>query len=144
MQLMPHFLLDGKLERITRYERKEIDFLTNTNMQNTQFRFNVGDTVFVIDGTIVDFTDRALVLAEKHEYKKLPIVKAIVREQHHHSDDERYTFSSKNTLWDCYPGCRVFATLEQAQEGMPQFVANQILELESIREEMEEEELEVS
>src|ERR1700678_679121 len=78
------------------------------------FRFKAGDKGWVRD-------------VGKHGtgYK---IEEATVREQHYHPDrhpwhphGEGYSLYG-NLWWDCYPGCRVFATKEEAKEtkmGVP-------------------------
>ncbi len=71
----------------------------------TQFRFNVGDSVWVRDrGARGGFR----------------IVPAVVREQHNHPgrhpaypNGEGYALDGQ-LWWDCYPGCRVFATKGEA------------------------------
>jgi hypothetical protein len=71
-----------------------------------EFRFSVGQTVWVRDRT-----------AGRGGYK---ITQATVREQHYHPDrhpgypnGEGYALDGE-LWWDCYPGCRVFATREEA------------------------------
>lgn len=75
------------------------------------FRFNVGDKVWVRDPA-------------HHKGHRgrggYTIVEATVREQHHHPDrhpfypdGEGYALDS-HLWWDCYPGCRVFATKQEA------------------------------
>lgn len=70
------------------------------------FRFKAGDTVFVRD---LNTSGRG--------YR---IVSATVRAQHYHPDrhpgypnGEGYTLDGE-LWWDCYPGCRVFATRAEA------------------------------
>jgi quercetin dioxygenase-like cupin family protein len=78
------------------------------------FRFRVGEKVWVRDHV--------------HPKKKglsasmggFTIVQARVRERHHHPDrhpfypnGEGYALDGE-LWWDCYPGCRVFATKEEA------------------------------
>ena len=70
------------------------------------FRFKVGETVWVRD-------------LGKHG-KGYRIEQATVREQHYHPDrhphypnGEGYALNG-NLWWDCYPGCRVAATRQEA------------------------------
>ena len=65
------------------------------------FRFNVGQKVWVRD--------------------RRGVREAIVREQHNHPSrhpfypyGEGYALNG-NLWWDCYPGCRVFATQAEAK-----------------------------
>lgn len=81
-------------------------------------RFKVGDTVFVRDKS-----------RSQHGYR---IVEAAVREVHHHEGRHPgYPYGEGYALdgqlwWDCYPGCRVFATRGAAlrarlsKPGVPQ------------------------
>ena len=68
-------------------------------------RFKVGDKVWVRD---------------RREYGGYRIEEATVRECHYHPDRHpRYLFGEGyaldgNLWWNCYPGCRVFATREEA------------------------------
>jgi hypothetical protein len=79
---------------------------TNDPTQPKLHRFDVGDSVWVRDrGTHGGFR----------------IVMAKVREQHTHPErhpgypnGEGYALDG-DLWWDCYPGCRVFATKEQAK-----------------------------
>lgn len=71
------------------------------------FRFAVGDKVWVRD---LGRNGRGYKIAE-----------ATVREQHHHPDrhpsypnGEGYALDGE-LWWDCYPGCRVFATKTEAK-----------------------------
>jgi len=72
------------------------------------FRFNAGQTVWVRD----------------YRYPRgCKVVEATVREQHsHHGRHPWYPNGEGYSLdgelwWDCYPGCRVFATREEAKAG---------------------------
>lgn len=72
--------------------------------EETVFRFNEGDEVWVRDRRSSGFA----------------LVKAVVRERHLHSDrhpgypnGEGYSLDGE-LWWDCYPGCRVFATRAEA------------------------------
>ena len=72
------------------------------------FRFEVGQTVWVRD----------------YRYPRgVKVVQAVVREQHEHAgrhpwypNGEGYSLDGE-LWWDCYPGCRVFASLEKAKAG---------------------------
>lgn len=71
--------------------------------------FKVGDSVWVRD------------LGKNGRGYK--ITEATVREQHTHPDrhpaypnGEGYTLDGE-LWWDCYPGCRVFATKDQAKSA---------------------------
>lgn len=73
------------------------------------FRFNVGDTVWVRDRRRVRGGFR--------------LVEAKVRERHYHPsrhpfypNGEGYSLEGE-LWWDCYPGCRVFATREEASKA---------------------------
>ena len=76
-------------------------------MSETIFRFKVGQTVWVRDRRSVPGGFR--------------LVEAKVRKQHNHPDRHPYYpngegYSLDGDLWwDCYPGCRVFATREEAR-----------------------------
>jgi hypothetical protein len=77
-----------------------------------ELRFKKGDTVFVIDNCVIDYTDRALIKKEKHEYKDVPIKSGVVIEGHYHGVSDlipAYSIESKEPLcWACYPEERVF------------------------------------
>lgn len=71
------------------------------------FRFKAGAKVWVRDA----------VAGQRGGYR---IAEATVREQHYHPgrhpfypDGEGYALDG-DLCWDCYPGCRVFATREEA------------------------------
>ena len=71
----------------------------------TVFRFQVGDKVWVRD----------------RRTRGYAVVEAVVREQHTHQDrhpaypdGEGYALDGE-LWWDCYPGCRVFATQGEAK-----------------------------
>lgn len=72
------------------------------------FRFRVGQIVWVRD----------------YRWPRgCKVVQAKVRERHEHSDrhpwypnGEGYALDGE-LWWDCYPGCRVFGTREEAQVG---------------------------
>lgn len=73
------------------------------------YRFTVGQKVWVRD-----------VGSNGRGYK---IVEATVREQHFHPDrhpsypdGEGYALDGR-LWWDCYPGCRVFATQDEASKA---------------------------
>jgi hypothetical protein len=75
---------------------------------NNIWRFQMGQAVWVRD------------FRSPHGVK---IVQATVREQHEHGDrhpwypnGEGYSLDGE-LWWDCYPGCRVFATQEEAKSG---------------------------
>jgi hypothetical protein len=75
------------------------------------YRFNVGDKVWVRD-RCHHKTFRG--------FGGYSIVEATVREQHYHPDrhpfypgGEGYALDGE-LWWDCYPGCRVFATRDEA------------------------------
>lgn len=75
-----------------------------------QFRFNVGDKVWVRDRC-------------HNGGGGYTLVEAAVREQHNHPDrhpgypnGEGYALDGE-LWWDCYPGCRVFPTRDQAIAG---------------------------
>jgi len=77
--------------------------MENSELQSI-FRFSVGDMVWVRD----------------RRARGYAIVEATVREQHLHLDrqpgypgGEGYALDGE-LWWDCYPGCRVFASREQA------------------------------
>lgn len=70
-----------------------------------KFRFGIGDEVWVRD---------------RGTHGGYKIEKATVREQHYHPgrhpsypDGEGYALDG-NLWWDCYPGCRVAATRQEA------------------------------
>lgn len=72
----------------------------------TKFRFKVGDKVWVKD--------------HPHKGRGYTIVEATVREQHSHPgrhpfypNGEGYALDGE-LWWDCYPGCRVAATRQEA------------------------------
>ena len=72
-----------------------------------EFRFGVGDKVWVRDRRVRGYA----------------IVEATVREQHYHPDrhpfypdGEGYALDGQ-LWWDCYPGCRVFATRTEATQA---------------------------
>ena len=74
-----------------------------------EFRFKAGDVVWVRD-----------VGSNGYGYK---LTKATVRDQHYHPDrhpgypnGEGYTLDGE-LWWDCYPGCRVFASREEAAKA---------------------------
>lgn len=76
------------------------------NLQDI-FRFKAGVTVWVRDA----------VAGQRGGYR---IVEAKVNEQHYHPgrhpfypDGEGYSLEG-DLCWDCYPGCRVFATRAEA------------------------------
>jgi hypothetical protein len=74
--------------------------------EETIFRFNVGDRVWVRD-------------LGKHG-RGFCIAQATVREQHRHLDRHPWYPNGEGYAldgflwWDCYPGCRVFATRAEA------------------------------
>ena len=77
-------------------------------MKDKVFRFDVGDIVWVRDR------------GRGKNGGGFKIEMAIVREQHYHPDrhpfypnGEGYDLDG-NLWWSCYPGCRVFATREEA------------------------------
>ena len=111
-------------------------------MHNTTFRFGVGDKIFVIDGSIIDFTDIGLMASEHHEYKNLTIKSAVVRDLHSHPErmpyypcGEGYSLSG-NLMWDCYHGSRVFANYEEAELARPALEDLQKEDAENLREEL--------
>jgi hypothetical protein len=74
----------------------------------TDFRFKIGDTVWVKDR------------GHGPSGRGCAIVKATIREQHSHPgrhpfypNGEGYALNG-NLWWDCYPGCRVAATRKEA------------------------------
>jgi hypothetical protein len=74
----------------------------------TVFRFKVGDKVWVRDK------------GHGRNNGGYCIVEATVRERHQHQDrhpfypnGEGYSLDGE-LWWDCYPGCRVFATKQEA------------------------------
>lgn len=81
------------------------------------FRFKVGDKVWVRDRR--GWSDKAKTTA-RGGYR---IVEATVRETHYHPDRHPfYPYGEGYSLdgqlwWDCYPGCRVFATREEATKA---------------------------
>ena len=107
-------------ERIMRRKREVEEWMRRTEMLREQFeqevqkmdkgeamefRFQAGDDVWVRDR------------GNKGGYC---IVQAKVREQHHHPgrhpgypNGEGYALDG-DLWWDCYPGCRVFGTRQQA------------------------------
>jgi hypothetical protein len=77
-------------------------------MAKPQYRFKVGDQVWVRDASHGKNTGG------------YTIVRATVREVHYHPDrhpayphGEGYALDG-DLWWDCYPGCRVFATRAEA------------------------------
>jgi hypothetical protein len=77
--------------------------------KNKVFRFKVGQKVWVRD--------------RREARGGFRLVPATVREQHYHPDrhpaypnGEGYSLDGE-LWWDCYPGCRVFATREEAAKA---------------------------
>ena len=78
-------------------------------MKKSIFRFKVGDKVWVKDK------------GHGESGRGYAIIEATVREQHRHPDrhpfypnGEGYALDG-DLWWDCYPGCRVAATREEAR-----------------------------
>jgi hypothetical protein len=93
-------------------------------MSNRKARFKVGDTVFVRDKAApkggTHYREDGSYIDQRGGYR---IVKAVVQDVHFHPGrepfyphGEGYSFNGcgASLWWDCYPGCRVWATREEA------------------------------
>jgi hypothetical protein len=109
---------------------------------DTVFRFGIGANVYVVDGQVIDFSDRGLLKEDPHVYRSLSIVAATVRELHSHPErDPTYPGGEGYALdgilwWDCYPGSRVFATREEAEAARPDLEARQQEDAQQYRDEI--------